>query len=224
MVTRNPSQDARAIKTFRKKKVLVIEELSELLGSSLVTARRRLKQWKAHTSYNFNGRYYVLPDVAKFDSQGLWRHQDILFSRHGNLKQTVIALVKNSPAGLTGSEIGELVSLTPRSFLSHFRSESQLRRETIEGRFVYFASDKKTCVQQKKTRQTPANPADTHVLTDAEAVVILVERIKHPGLSIEDLAKQLHKTGCRFSAESIRRFLDSHGLLKKTQAMSSSGR
>ena len=60
--------------------------------------------------------------------------------------------------------------------------------------------------------------------TDAEAVVVLVERIKHPGLPIENLAKKLRKVGYRFSAEAIRRFLDSHGLLKKTQAILSSGR
>lgn len=215
MVTQIPRQDARVIKVFKKKKVLMIEELSELLGSSLVTARRRLKQWKAHTSYNQNGRYYVLPDVAKFDTNGLWRHQDILFSQYGNLKQTVIALIKNSPAGLTGSQIGELVSLTPRSFLSHFRNETQLRREMIEGRFVYFASDKATRTQQKKVRQTPTNQADMRAPTDAEAVVILVERIKHPGLPIEDLAKKLCKVGYRFNAEAIRCFLNSHGLLKK---------
>ncbi len=224
MVTRNPSQDAKAIKIFKKKKVLMIEELSGLLDSSLITARRRLKQWKAYTSYNQNGRYYVLPDVANFDTHGLWRHQDILFSQHGNLKQTVVALVKNSPAGLTGLQIGELVSLAPRSFLSHFRNESQLRRELIEGRFVYFASDKTTCIQQKKLRKTPTNQADVRAPTDAEAVVLLVERIKHPGLPIEDLAKKLHKADYLFSAEAIRRFLDSHGLLKKTPAISSSGR
>ena len=224
MVTRNPRQNVRAIKVFKKKKVLMIEELSGLLDSSLVTARRRLKQWKAYTSFNQNGRYYALPDIAKFDTNGLWRHQGIFFSQHGNLKQTVIALVKNSPAGLTGSQIGELVSLAPRSFLSHFRNESQLQREILDGRFVYFASDKATCIQQKKNLQEQTNPSDMHAPTDAEAVVILVERIKYSGLSIEDLAKKLRKVGYRFSAEAIRRFLDSHGLLKKTPAISSSGR
>ena len=224
MSPRNPSQNATVIKAFKKKKVLMIDELSGLLGSSVVTARRRLKQWKACTSYNQNGRYYVLPDIAKFDSYGLWKHQDILFSRHGNLKQTVFALVNNSPAGLTGSQIGELVSLAPRSFLSHFRNESQLRRKMMEGRYVYFSAEKATYKRQQKTRQTPTNQANMRAPTDAEAVVILVERIKHSGLSIEDLAKKLGKIGYRFSHEAIHHFLDSHGLLKKTQAISSSRR
>lgn len=219
MSAHNPSKDATAIKVFKKKKVLMIEELSGLLGSSLITARRRLKQWKAYTSYNQNGRYYVLPDSAKFDAHGLWQHQHILFSKHGNLKKTVIALIKHSPAGLTGSQIGELVSLGPRSFLSHFRTESQLKRVMIEGRFVYFSADKATCIQQKKNRQEQTIQAEMRVPTDAEAVVILVERIKHPGLCIEDLSKKLSKIGYQFSAEAIRHFLESHGLLKKTQGM-----
>ena len=225
MSAHNTNRDVATIKVFKKKKVLMIEELSGLLGCSPVTARRRLKQWKTHTSYNHNGRYYVLPDSAKFDTHGLWRHQDILFSQHGNLKKTVIALIKNSPTGLTGSQIGELVALAPRSFLSHFRTESQLKREMIEGRFVYFASDKATCLQQKKLRlELTIHEAAMRVPTDAEAVLILVERIKHPDLCIEDLSKRLCKVGYPFSTEALRLFLESHGLLKKTQAIPSSGR
>jgi hypothetical protein len=136
----------------------------------------------------------------------------------------VIALIKNSPAGLTGSQIGNLVSLAPRSFLSHFRNESQLRREMIEGRFVYFASDKATCLRQKKNLQELTNPSDMRAPTEAEAIVILVERIKHLDLSIEDLTKKLRKVGYRFSTDAIRHFLYSHGLLKKTQAIASSRR
>lgn len=223
MSTHNPNRDALAIRAFKKKKVLMVSDLSGLLECSLVTARRRLKQWKAYTSYNHNGRYYVLPDIAKCDAHGLWRHHDILFSEHGNLRKTVIALIKNSPAGLSGSQIGELVALAPRSFLSHFRTEPKLQREMIEGRFIYFASDNATGIQQRKIREEQARRgAAIRAPTDAEAVVILVERIKHPRLSIKDLSKRLCKAGCRYSTEELRHFLESHGLLKKTQAIPSS--
>ncbi len=223
MSTHNPSRDALAIRAFKKKKVLMVADLAGLLQCSLVTARRRLKQWKAYTSYNQNGRYYVLPDIAKCDVHGLWRHHDILFAQHGNLKKTVIALVENSPAGLTGSQIGELVAVAPRSFLSHFRTEPKLQREMIEGRFVYFASDHATGIQQRKAREEQTRRgAAMRVPTDAQAVVILVERIKHPRSPIEDLSKRLYKAGCKFTTEELRHFLDLHGLLKKTRGMPSS--
>jgi hypothetical protein len=70
----------------------------------------------------------------------------------------------------------------------------------IEGRFIYSSSDKTTRIQQKKLRQEEAvRKAATGLPTDAEAVAILVERIKHPDLSIEDFSKRLSKGGSRFS-------------------------
>lgn len=218
MPRRDPRKDAFALKTFRKRKVLVVEELAELLASSLATTRRRLKEWHAYTSYNHNGRYYVLPDVAKFDQYGLWRYKAIFFSKHGNLRKTVIHLVKNSPAGLTGAGIGELVGLAPRSFLSHFRDEPAWEREKIEGRFVYFSSDKPVMAEQRQKRQEQST-TPLGLPTEAEAVVVLVERIKHPEASIEDLSVLLRKKGYRFSVGELCDFLRHHGLLKKTPDM-----
>jgi hypothetical protein len=200
-----------------RKKVLAVEELAELLASSLPTARRRLKEWHTHTSYNHNGRYYVLPEVAQFDPNGLWRYRSIFFSRHGTLKATVIHLINDSPAGLTAAEIKLLVGLEPRSFLSHFRDEPQLQRQKIEGRFVYLSSDQETRAKQKqKRKEQAARAALIRSPTDAEGIVILVERIKQPETSIEDLSKRLRKRGLKFRIEELRNFLECHGLLKKT--------
>ncbi len=217
MPPRDLERDSFALKTFKRRKVLVVEELAELLASSLGTARRRLKEWDTYTSYNHNGRYYVLHSVAKFDADGLWRYRTIFFSQHGNLKKTVIHLVKGSAAGLTGAEIGELVGLAPRSFLAHFRNEPQLQREKVEGRFVYFSAGRAAYIEQKQKQQEQITRAALSLPTDAEAVVILVERIKHQQLSIEDFAIRLRKKGHRFSVEELRNFLGHHGLLKKTR-------
>jgi hypothetical protein len=95
-----------------------------------VTARRRLKAWRAYTSYNRNGRYYTLPEIAQFDDMGLWRHQGAFFSKHGNLKQTLVHLVVHSVQGLSGAEFGEILGLQPRSFLSHFRDHPAIYPDT----------------------------------------------------------------------------------------------
>ena len=64
---RNPSSDSeKGLKAFRRRKVLTLEEVAELVQSSIHTARRRLKERRAHTSYNQNGRYYALPDVPEW--------------------------------------------------------------------------------------------------------------------------------------------------------------
>lgn len=218
MPPRNLERDFSAQKTFKKKKVLVVEELARLLASSIGTARRRLKEWGTYTSYNCNGRFYVLNNVAEFDSHGLWRHRSVLFSQYGNLKKTVIHIIRSSAAGLTGSEIGNLVRLEPRSFLSHFRNEPQLHRERIKGRFIYFSSDRAIYTKQKqRLLDQITRESLIRFPTDAEAVVILVERIKHPHLSIEALCRKLRERKCRFSTEELSNFLGHHGLQKKTQ-------
>ena len=99
------------------------------------------KKWRTFTSFNKNGCYTVLPDIPGFDEDGLWRYKGIFFSRHGNLKQTLIAVVNHSPAGLTSAEAGALVGASVRSFLAQSHNIQPLCREKIAGRFVYFSQD-----------------------------------------------------------------------------------
>lgn len=208
----------RARRTFRAQKVGTIDELADLLQCSVSTARRQLKRWKTHTSYNRNGRYYVLPDVARFDADGLWRYRGIGFSRYGNLKQTVVGLVRNSPAGLGAGQLGRLLGLEPRSFLSPFRDHAALRREKHQGRFVYFAAEGEVFRRQKRRRMAMSREA--RMPSDAEAVAILVERIKQPRLGVEELAVRLKAQSVRVSAQAVQNLLTSHGLTGKKTAPS----
>ena len=71
---------AAVIRSFKKEKVVTVVLLAAWLSCSIATARRRLKAWSAYTSYNHNGRYYTLPEIAEFDDNGLWRHQSVFQS------------------------------------------------------------------------------------------------------------------------------------------------
>jgi len=210
-ITDRVAQEAR--RTFRAQKVGTIDELAGLLQCSVSTARRRLKRWKTHTSYNRNGRYYVLPDVARFDADGLWRYRGIGFSRYGNLKQTVVGLVRESPAGLRADQLRRLLGLEPRSFLSAFRDHAALRRERHRGRFVYFAAEGKVFREQRQRRMAMGREAE--LPSDAEAVAILVERIKQPRSSVEELVVRLKAQSVRVSVQGVRNLLASHGLTGK---------
>jgi len=103
-------------RAFKRQKVVTIVQLSNWLSCSIVTARRRLKAWHAYTSYNHNGRYYTLPEIAQFDDIGLWWHQGAFFSKHGNLKQTLVYLVAHSEQGLSSTELGEILGLAATLF------------------------------------------------------------------------------------------------------------
>jgi len=208
----------RARKTFRRCKIMTLEEVAEFIRSSIHTARRRLKQWQATNSYNHNGRYYTLPEVPEFDGNGLWRWRGVFFSQYGNLKQTVITLVQRSPAGLDASELRALLGLDPRSFLSAFATDPQLRREKTQGRFVYYDSDAAVYNGQQERRSL--RPATGRPPTASEAIAILVEKIKHPAWSCEALQRRLRKQKVRVETETIQNFFLRHGLTVKKTAPS----
>lgn len=205
----------KALKSFRRRMILTVGEVADLIDSTIHTARRRLKQWGALTSYNHNGRYYVLADVPEFDANGIWHYRGVSFSRYGNLKQTVIELVRRSPAGLDAGEMRSALGVDPRSFLSAFAGHPQMRREKSRGRFVYYGAN--PAVYEKQRQRRWALNAQGRQPAPAEAVAILVEKIKRPKLSNEALSQRLKKQNLSVPPQIIENLFRHHGLaVKKT--------
>ena len=213
MSQKSDSEAEQARKAFVRRKAMTLEEVSEFISGSIPTVRRRLKQWQTISSYNHNGRYYTLPDVPEFDGNGIWRWHGIFFSKHGTLRQTVVALVQRSPAGLDARELRALVGLDTRSFLSAFAADPGLRREKSEGRFVYYAAD--AAVYSAQRQQRNRLQAAGRQPTPSEAVAILVEKIKQPALGDEALSQKLRKQNVLIEAETIHNFFLRHGLSEK---------
>jgi hypothetical protein len=200
---------------FEDAKVITIGELASILKCSLPSARLKLKQWRAYTSYNQNGRFYALPQVPRFDHHGLWHHGNVAFSKQGNLKKTIVHLVNSASAGLIGKQLGELLGLSPQSFLHHFRSCPGICREKHDGLYVYFSDDTAVYERQVQRRSTlVCRPAVVNI-SDPEAVVILVAIIRHHGISAEEilLLPEIKKSKMKLMAIQV--FLERHGLGKK---------
>jgi hypothetical protein len=200
-------------------KVFTLIHLMSALGCSMPGARVKLKQWKAYTSYNQNGRYYTLPTVPCFDDNGLWFYEDVFFCRYGNLRNTVVHLVNHSSSGLTGNEIGKLIRLSPRSFLHHFRNVGGIHREKIEDIYVYFSADPVRYKEQVRQRSDLLTTTQKS-LTEADAVVILAALIRHHGISEKDIMALPEIQTRKIPAFVVREFLDRHGLLKKLRLQS----
>jgi hypothetical protein len=201
-------------------KVVTLEKLVSYLSCSIPTARLRLKQWGAYTSYNQNGRYYAMSTVPRFDNNGLWHYKDIYFSRYGNLKNTIVQLVERSFSGLTGKEIGAFVRLDPRSFMHHFRNTGGIQREKTGGVYVYFSDNPVTYKQQRKNLSKLAHPVE-EVLSDVDVVMILSALIKHHGICLEEIMALPEIRMHKISSATIHDFLERNGLVKKTPATKS---
>ena len=204
----------KTMRHFISAQVMTLSQLEILLSCSQRSVQRYLSKWGSLRSYNHNGQYFSLPAIAHFNSFGVWKYNDICFSQFGNLKETVVQLVTTASAGLTASELSEILSVNAHSFMSQFRVDPRLKREKWEGVLVYFCSKHDICVAQKRERfvnqSQPAFPSDT------QAVIILVSLLKEEKATIEALVKNINKEHKGISIAMIERLLEYHGLLKKT--------
>ena len=198
---------------IRRKKIVTLDDLASSLHCSKRTVQRRLTRLKTIRSYNRNGQYFTLEGIGKFDANGLWHYRGTYFSKFGNLTQTFVQLVRASQAGLTSHEAGDLIGLRPSSFLWNFHNHPEIKRQKHQGRYVYFASEPARYAQQlqnriimRKTQRLPS---------EFEAIAILVEKIKHPQLSLEKLADKLKGKKLYVEPEVIENLFLHLGLLTK---------
>ena len=156
---------------FNKSKVLTLDQVSKTRSCSIRTVQRQFSELAVLRSYNKNSRYYTLSEIAKFNAHGIWCYRDILFSKYGDLRQTVKHAIIASDDGLGGKEIGDIVNLLPRSFMHHFREMEGVFREKHRGVYVYFSNDPQIYAKQRFKR---VQAGDVKRISDAIAIKILV--------------------------------------------------
>lgn len=197
---------------WNAEKILLLKDIEAKKDCSKITIRRHLKKLKAISSYNKNGKYYTLPSIAKFDSNGLWSYEGVLFSEHGNLIKTIVHLVASSEKGFSAEDIFELLKFKSYSLLSKIEKRSDLDRRKINGKYIYFANNTKKQKNQLIERQVNASG-----ISDSVAITILVTFIKNPKLDMEGLHAQLRSQRIYISLKEFTDFLKYYKLLKKTQ-------
>ena len=216
MNIRNIALDQQAIDTFAFKKILTVTELTEILQCSQITVHRRLKEWNALTSYNKNGRYYTIRTIPNFDKNGIWQYQDIYFSRYGTLKKTVIALASKSREGMNHAELQEIIGLNPKCFMARFKELPGIKKERYKKYIIYYSGNSEEYEAQKRKR-FPPEPTVGKLPSDAQAIIILVELIHHPGMSASELTTGLQRKGHTIKTGDIAALFKKHGITKKKQ-------
>jgi len=202
--------DKKALKVFRKRKVMTAQELATLMECSVAAVRIRLKKWGVYTSYNMNAKYYALPEVPRFDPNGLWHYKQIRFCQHGNLRQALIHLARHSQAGLDWHQIEELLGVSSNSFLARYSDISELRREKHEGHYIYFSADEQGYARQRDQRLKLIR--DSKMPSEMEAVLILAEMIKHPHWDSPRIAASLKKKNSPITSQMVENLLATHNL------------
>jgi len=200
---------------FDKKKVLNMSQICSVLNtSSRVTGFRYLRKLHHITSYTHNGKYYTLPETAKFNSSGFWYFGDIGFSVHGTLIDTLHHVIKHSEAGKSNSELEKYLGAKVQAALRALLQSQKIARVKPTNRYLYVSADPavSNCQIKKRTEVGPRQRLPDWIVGE-----ILIETIRSCPVvpSIEDVANRLSKRGSSITLDQVKQVFEEHELEKK---------
>jgi len=205
----------RLVQLFLRQKCWMIDELSQALGYSIISIRRFLKRVGYFRSYTHNGKWYTLHSAPVFNKEGIWRYGDIGFSKKGTLTRTIIYLVNRSPAGLPARELADILHHPCHAVLTNMYKAKQINRVKFTHEYVYLTMDETINRLQYNRLKSRVVEQTARPLSTQAAVSVLVEFIKHPQLSFEQMAEYLQKSHHITALPTdISRFFLEHSLKK----------
>jgi hypothetical protein len=216
-------REQRIVDWLQTRKVATMRHLQHQFQVCHMTVFRALKKFGYHTSYNHNARYYTLAGLPQFDEAGLWAYREVRFSRWGTLLETLVALVQQSPAGLTATELEDRLQTPVANLLARLVQHGRLQRQPLAGhRVVYLAAAAEQSRQQWEHRQQQLAAAAEKQATALPAgcpapvvIAVLRQMILAPHESPEQEARRLQAEGLRVTAGQVRQVREYYALEKK---------
>ena len=143
-------------------KITTMPEMKQALGTRVdVTIFRKLKELSYLRSYSHRGKYYTVPQIARFNEQGLWSYQAVYFSKQGSLLNTIEHLVEHSIVGYVEHELESLLHVGVRVAVLKLLRENRISRQKVLGRYLYCSSDTQTRKRQCTAREEQEAIADS---------------------------------------------------------------
>ncbi len=218
----SPKESRKAlVRVFRKNYIANLNELFHVLDTqSRMSVFRRLKLIGYLTSFTHAGRYYTLPDIPKFDTFGLWFYQDVGFSSAGTLKSTVVDIVHSSEAGMTPTEILNLLRLrVPNSLhnaLHELIKNKQLKRHRLQGLPLYTNIDSDIAQNQVVTRREKIESRSriSAVPSIEVTISVLVEAIRAGKVLVSPstVSARLNAQGMTITVDHVEQIFSQYGL------------
>jgi hypothetical protein len=138
-----------------KNKMATMVEMKAAMGTTVdATIFRKLRQLCYLRSYSQRGKYYTIPEIARFNEQGLWSCRGVHFSNQGSLLNTIEHHVNYSEAGYFEYELESLLDVVVRVAVLKLLNDNKIYRQKVAGRYLYCSSrmkkHKRQCSERKK--------------------------------------------------------------------------
>ena len=206
----------KLVSLFSQQSCWMIKPLATAIGYSVPSTRRFLVEIGYYSSFTHNGKWYTLRTIPHFDRNGIWFFDIIGFSRAGSLTNTLIKLINRSQGGMTAEQLGEKLRCRCHSVLVQLYRQEKIQRQKQGRSYIYLAMDPSTQAIQLQARE--GKNVSVPILPAEIAVLILVEFIRQPDLSFEQLAKAIaRQRHILLGAAQVKELFDLHGLKKTMQ-------
>ncbi len=153
-IMRTATYSIESLRSFFKVNIIAtMKQLKAVLGTAVdMTVYRKLRLLSYLSSYSHHGKYYTLSELTRFNSLGLWKHDDSRFSKYGTLINTAQALVSVAEKGYRLSELRQIVGCEVKETVLALVRQNRIHREMIDGQYVYFAASPATQIKQHLVR------------------------------------------------------------------------
>lgn len=204
---------------FKKNIVLDIDDLMKHTSSSRITVLRNLKEIGYTTSYNRNGKYYTLPEIAKFNDSGIFDHKGILFFKDGGIKELVIKEIDSSEKGYTAEELNNKIRTRVSNQLHQFVRKGLIIRKKYADFYVYYSIDDTTQQKQISNREKelkiPSTKEESEISSEKKTIRILLKIIQNPNAQPQEIGKILRQEGLKISDSFIQNIFEKYDIQKK---------
>ena len=203
------------LKAFSAPCVLTLQQLCQTFRCSRATILRRLAEHGYHSSYNHSGASLTIPEVAQFDSHGLWTYQTARFSKYGTLKETVAYLAQSSPQGMTHEELSALLAVRVHNTLLQLTREGTLRRQRLGPTFVYLHVRRSSRSAQVRRRRATLAGRPTVRPSSQQTIAALLQLIQDPQATRQQIVSRCQRGGVPLSLPVVEAIFARYELEKK---------
>ena len=203
------------------------DELLKIIGCAPRTLYVKLQEYEYISSINQKRNFITLSTTPEYDENGLWEHRGAVFSKWGNVKETIVHLVNSSTMGLTPGQISNLLKTIVTPQLLDCLKEKRTIRVRFGRNQVYSSSDRSISKSQIEKRK---RYIQNHVKGTTKSIIqqeskpydidkvhfgFLAQLILSDALTPEYIYTMLDAMGKSVERKDIKEIIIQHNLVQK---------
>ena len=139
---------------FKKHRVVTWEQLTSEFNITKQALQKKMSGHPHLTSLNQNRQYLALQEfIGETNQYGIWRHNGIVISIHGNTPKTLTHLINTSNCGLSTKQMEQITSVMCRSILLKLLKQGVVTRIKEGFNYIYLSAETDVRKSQLEKRE-----------------------------------------------------------------------